>query len=81
MLCELNFQAVLKDLCRSIIDLYKSWGYQLVIPPMIEFLESLLTGTGKDLELQTFKLTDQLSGRMLGIRADTTPQVARIDVH
>ena len=71
----------LEDLCRSIIDLYKSWGYQLVIPPMIEFLESLLTGTGKDLELQTFKLTDQLSGRMLGIRADTTPQVARIDVH
>ena len=71
----------LENLCRNIIDLYKSWGYQLGIPPMIEFLESLLTGTGKDLELQTFKLTDQLSGRMLGIRADTTPQVARIDVH
>lgn len=71
----------LEDLCRSIIDLYRSWGYQLVIPPMIEFLDSLLTGTGKDLELQTFKLTDQLSGRMLGIRADTTPQVARIDVN
>ena len=71
----------LENLCRNIIDLYKSWGYQLVIPPMIEFLESLLTGTGEDLELQTFKLTDQLSGRMLGIRADTTPQVARIDVH
>jgi ATP phosphoribosyltransferase regulatory subunit len=71
----------LEDLCRRIIDLYKSWGYQLVIPPMIDFLESLLTGTGEDLELQTFKLTDQLSGRMLGIRADTTPQIARIDVH
>ena len=71
----------MEDLCRRIIDLYKSWGYQLVIPPMIDFLDSLLTGTGEDLELQTFKLTDQMSGRMLGIRADTTPQVARIDVH
>ena len=71
----------LEELCRRIIDLYKSWGYQLVMPPMIEFLESLLTGTGEDLDLQTFKLTDQLSGRMMGIRADTTPQVARIDAH
>lgn len=71
----------LEALCRRIIDLYKSWGYQLVMPPMIEFLESLLTGTGEDLDLQTFKLTDQLSGRMMGIRADTTPQVARIDAH
>lgn len=73
--------AQLESLCRQVIDLYKTWGYQLVIPPMIEFLESLLTGTGVDLDLQTFKLTDQLSGRMMGIRADTTPQVARIDAH
>lgn len=71
----------LEELCRRIIDLYKSWGYQLVMPPIIEFLESLLTGTGEDLDLQTFKLTDQLSGRMMGIRADTTPQVARIDAY
>ena len=71
----------LERLCRRIIDLYESWGYELVMPPMIEFLESLLTGTGEDLDLQTFKLTDQLSGRMMGIRADTTPQVARIDAH
>jgi ATP phosphoribosyltransferase regulatory subunit len=57
------------------------WGYQLVIPPFIDFLDSLLTGSGHDLELQTFKLTDQLSGEMLGVRADMTPQVARIDAH
>ncbi|MEE8321580.1 MAG: ATP phosphoribosyltransferase regulatory subunit [Gammaproteobacteria bacterium] len=71
----------LEQLCRDIIDLYTTWGYELVIPPMIEYLESLLTGTGEDLDLQTFKLTDQLSGRLMGIRADTTPQVARIDAH
>lgn len=71
--------ARLEDLCRRIIDLYKSWGYQLVIPPLIEFLDSLLTGTGEDLDLQTFKITDQLSGRLMGVRADTTPQVARMD--
>ncbi|MEJ2094670.1 MAG: ATP phosphoribosyltransferase regulatory subunit [Gammaproteobacteria bacterium] len=71
----------LEDLCRRIIDLYRTWGYQLVMPPLVEFLESLLTGTGEDLGLQTFKLTDQISGRMMGIRADTTPQVARIDAH
>ncbi|MDR9425646.1 MAG: ATP phosphoribosyltransferase regulatory subunit, partial [Marinobacter sp.] len=57
------------------------WGYQLVIPPLIEYLESLFTGTGHDLELQTFKLTDQLTGRMMGVRADMTPQAARIDAH
>jgi len=68
-------------LCRRVLDLYRSWGYELVMPPFVEFLESLLTGTGEDLDLQTFKLIDQLSGRMLGIRADTTPQVARIDAH
>jgi len=66
---------------RCLLDHFNSWGYQYVIPPMIEFLESLLTGTGTDLDLKTFKLTDQLSGRMLGIRADITPQVARIDAH
>ena len=71
----------LDKLCREIIDLYITWGYQLVIPPMIEYIDSLLTGTGKDLDLQIFKLTDQLSGRLMGVRADTTPQVARIDAH
>ena len=71
----------LDQLCREIIDLYATWGYQLVIPPMIEYMDSLLTGTGKDLDLQIFKLTDQLSGRLMGVRADTTPQVARIDAH
>ena len=71
----------LDKLCREIIDLYVSWGYQLVIPPMIEYMDSLLTGTGKDLDLQIFKLTDQMSGRLMGVRADTTPQVARIDAH
>jgi len=71
----------LERLRRDLLDLYDSWGYELVIPPFIEFLESLLTGTGNDLDLQTFKLTDQLSGRMMGVRADMTPQVARIDAH
>ena len=71
----------LERLCREIVDLFGSWGYEFVIPPMIEYLESLLTGTGEDLDLKTFKLTDQLSGRLMGIRADMTPQVARIDAH
>ncbi len=71
----------LDRLCRQVIDLFTLWGYQLVTPPLIEYLESLLTGTGEDLELQTFKVTDLMSGRMMGIRADTTPQVARIDAH
>jgi ATP phosphoribosyltransferase regulatory subunit len=66
---------------RSLLDLYKSWGYELVMPPFIEYIESLLTGTGNDLDLQTFKLTDQLTGRLMGLRADMTPQVARIDAH
>lgn len=69
------------SLCREIIDLYITWGYELVIPPMIEYVDSLLLGTGEDLDLQMFKLTDQLSGRLMGVRADTTPQVARIDAH
>lgn len=71
----------LERMRRSIIDLLSTWGYEFVIPPMIEYLESLLTGTGEDLDLKTFKLTDLLSGRLMGIRADMTPQVARIDAH
>ncbi|GMR01547.1 MAG: ATP phosphoribosyltransferase regulatory subunit [Gammaproteobacteria bacterium] len=66
---------------RMLLDLYGSWGYELVMPPTIDFIESLLTGTGHDLDLQTFKLVDQMSGRTLGLRADMTPQVARIDAH
>ncbi len=66
---------------RQTLDLFHSWGYETVIPPLIEYLESLLTGAGNDLDLQTFKLTDQLTGRMMGVRADMTPQVARIDAH
>ena len=64
---------------RSLLDLFARWGYEIVTPPFIEYLESLLTGTGEDLELDTFKLIDQLTGRMMGVRADMTPQVARID--
>ena len=64
---------------RSLLDLFSRWGYEIVTPPFIEYLESLLTGTGEDLELHTFKLIDQLTGRMMGVRADMTPQVARID--
>lgn len=71
--------ARLERLRRSILDLFACWGYRLVIPPMIEFIDSLLVGTGHDLDLQTFKLIDQLSGRLMGLRADMTPQVARID--
>lgn len=66
---------------RALLDLYRSYGYELVIPPLLEHLESLLTGSGHDLDLTTLKLVDQLSGRTLGLRADTTPQVARIDSH
>lgn len=72
---------VIESLRRDLLDLYGSWGYELVIPPFVDYLDSLLTGTGHDLDLQTFKFTDQLSGRMLGARADMTPQVARIDAH
>lgn len=71
----------LERLRRRVLDLYASWGYQLVIPPFIEYLQSLLVGTGSDLDLKTFKLTDQLTGRLMGVRADMTPQVARIDAH
>jgi len=66
---------------RSLLDLYHNWGYDLVIPPMIEFSESLLSGTGSDLDLLTFKVTDQLSGRTMGVRADFTPQTTRMDAH
>ena len=66
---------------RRLLDLYDRWGYDLVMPPVMEHLESLLTGVGHDLELNTVKMTDQLSGHTLGIRADITPQVARIDAH
>lgn len=65
----------------KLLGVFRSYGYELVIPPMLEYLESLLTGTGHDLDLRTFKLVDQLSGRMMGFRADITPQVARIDAH
>ncbi|MFT4519926.1 MAG: ATP phosphoribosyltransferase regulatory subunit [Halioglobus sp.] len=70
-----------EQLRRILLDLYSSWGYRLVIPPLMEFTESLLIGLGEDLDLLTFKMTDQISGRTLGIRADITPQVARIDAH
>ena len=66
---------------RRLLDLFFAGGFELVIPPLVEFTDSLLTGTGHDLELRTFKVVDQLSGRMLGVRADITPQVARIDAH
>jgi ATP phosphoribosyltransferase regulatory subunit len=66
---------------RKVLDLYDSWGYDLVMPPIAEHLESLLTGVGHDLDLNTFKVTDRISGHTLGVRADMTPQVARIDAH
>ncbi len=71
----------IERLRRRIVDLFVSNGYELIIPPMIEYLDSLLTGTGGDLELRTFKLVDQIDGRTLGLRADITPQAARIDAH
>lgn len=71
----------LEGLRSKLLEMFACWGYDLVIPPLIDFLDSLLTGSGHDLDLQTFKLTDQVSGEMLGVRADMTPQVARIDAH
>lgn len=71
----------IEELRRQLLDTARGYGYELVIPPLIEHLESLLTGAGEALGLRTFKLVDQLSGRSLGLRADTTPQVARIDAH
>lgn len=64
---------------RRLLDMYRLWGYELIRPPLIEYLESLLVGAGRDLDLQTFKLTDQLNGRMMGVRSDMTMQAARID--
>jgi len=71
----------IERLRRRILDLFFRKDYQLVMPPLLEYMDSLLTGTGHDLELRTFKVVDQLSGRMMGLRADITPQVARIDAH
>ena len=71
----------IERLRRAILDLFEAHGYELVAPPLLEYVESLLSGTGRDLDLATFKLVDQLSGRMMGVRADHTPQVARIDAH
>jgi ATP phosphoribosyltransferase regulatory subunit len=70
-----------EQLRRNLLDLYHSWGYDLVMPPLLEFTDSLLVGLGDDVDLLTFKVTDQLTGRSMGIRADITPQVARIDAH
>lgn len=71
----------LEKLRRSAVDLYRGYGYELVMPPLLEYTDSLLTGVGADLDLRTLKLVDQVSGRLLGLRADITPQVARIDAH
>ena len=72
---------LIESLRRGMLDLFERHGYQLVLPPTLEYVDSLLTGTGHDLDLKTFKLVDQLSGRTMGVRADITPQVARIDAH
>jgi ATP phosphoribosyltransferase regulatory subunit len=71
----------IEDLRRTLLDHFRLYGYELVMPPLLEYLESLLTGAGDDTNLRTFKLVDQLSGRTLGVRADMTTQVARIDAH
>ena len=71
----------IEQLRRKVLDLFFSRKYELVMPPLLEYMDSLLTGTGHDMELRTFKVVDQLSGRMMGLRADITPQVARIDAH
>src|SRR5208282_2523361 len=71
----------LEELRRQLLDLFRTYGYELVMPPLVEYTESLLSGTGRDMDLQLFKLIDQLSGRTMGLRADITPQVARIDAH
>jgi len=73
--------AAIEHCRRDLIDLFDAWGYELVMPPLIEYLDSLLIATGPDVDLQTFKFIDQLNGRLLGVRADMTPQVARIDAH
>mgnify|MGYP000506440461 CR=1 FL=1 len=73
--------ARLESYRRQLLDLFRVHGYQYVVPPMMEYVESLLTGTGHDLDIATFKVVDQLTGRLMGLRADTTPQAARIDAH
>ncbi|MFW5431273.1 MAG: ATP phosphoribosyltransferase regulatory subunit [Methylophilaceae bacterium] len=73
--------ARIEFLRRQLLDLFKVNGYQYVIPPTLEYVESLITGTGRDLDIATFKVVDQLTGRLMGLRADTTPQAARIDAH
>lgn len=76
-----NEAAFIEAARRRILDLFKSWGYDLVITPQVEFIDALLTGTAQDLDLQTFKTVDPLSGRLLGFRSDITPQVTRLDAH
>ena len=73
--------ARIERLRRALLDLFAAHRYELVMPPLLEYMDSLLTGTGHDLDVRTFKVVDQLSGRMMGVRADITPQVARIDAH
>jgi ATP phosphoribosyltransferase regulatory subunit len=73
--------ARIEGLRRVVLDHFRARGYEFVMPPMLEYLDSLLTGAGQDLDLRTFKLVDQLSGRTMGVRADITPQAARIDAH
>lgn len=73
--------ACIESARREILDLFKCWGYDLVIPPYVEFIDALLTGSAQDLDLQTFKTIDPLSGRLLGFRSDITPQVTRLDAH
>ena len=73
--------ALIEAARRQVLDLFQRWGYEFVVTPHIEYLESLLTGAGQDLDLRTFKVTDPLSGRQMGFRADITPQVARMDAH
>lgn len=70
-----------EGLRRRLVDTYRSWGYDIVIPPLLEFTDSLLIGLGREIDLMTFKVTDQISGRSMGIRADITPQIARMDAH
>src|SRR3984893_5821523 len=71
----------IEELRRALLDRFRAHGYEMVMPPLLEYIESLLTSGGSDLNLRTFKLVDQLSGRTLGLRADITPQVSRIDAH
>ena len=71
----------IEEIRRDLLDMARCYGYELVMPPLLEHLESLLSGTGETMDLHTFKLVDQLSGRTMGLRADSTPQVARIDAH